>query len=688
MLGLLPSYHIAVKHPLRTERAVAYGLCTLLAVAWTLFAGKDVPWDALHYHLNAGYSVLHHRLALDYFPASPQTYFVPYSYLPLSLMVEASWPSLAIGMAFAVVHGSALWLTWELARAVSEDPCGRSPALVTWGAVVLALANPVLLQAIGSSFSDITTGALALGGYVALVNAFHRFRFHLVAIAGVLLGAAAALKMSNATFALAPALPLLLGCAPNWRTRWQGSLLFCCCAGGALLLISGTWAWALWQAFGNPLFPILDNLINPAAAAIGTVAPLTPGSPLPNLLGTLDAFRDHRFLPSSLAEALMRPFDLLAARRRIHTETLSADIRYAALLCLPVFWLGVAVWRRRAGSTTVVDYRPSQNAWACLTASFVIAWVLWLLLSGNSRYFLPMACIAAVILVAGVRRALSGMRRAQGWTVVVVVCAQALMLSEAAEFRWSAQPWDGAWTQATIPAELQTRPFLYLSMDSQSNSFLLPYLAPGSALVGMGSDIDPESRSGQRVRALIDGHSPQVRMLTLVNAIESDGKPVAPAAATFDYPLRRLGLSVDIGDCEYIRYRGSSNALEQAGAKSGARDQVYVYTCRVVPGRGLTESELVGKRLADQVLDRVEGGCSNLFGTRHSTSVRSGSIWRRNYPDFAIWVNDDGFVRFADLFRGGGDISGLGTVNQWIESPRPLKCWRESGLLHVERSDF
>ena len=671
-----------------TERVVAYGLCTFLAMAWTLFAGKDVPWDALHYHLNAGYSVLHDRLGLDYFPASPQTYFVPYSYLPLSLMVEAGWSSLVIGMAFAVVHGSALWLTWELARAVSEDAHGRGPALVTWGSAVLALANPVLLQALGSSFSDITTGALALGGYVALVNAFHGYRFQRVAVAGILLGAAAALKMSNATFALVPALPLLLGCAPNWRMRWRGLLLFGSCAAGALLLISGTWAWELWRSFGNPLFPILDNLFNPAASPVGPVAPWTPGTSLTKLLDTLDAFRDPRFLPSSLSEALMRPFDLMAARRRIHTETLAADSRYAALLCLPVLWVGVAVWRRWAGSTVVVANQPSQNAWACLTASFVIAWVLWLLISGNSRYFLPMACIAAVILVAGVHRALAGMRRAQGSIVVVLLCTQVLMLSEAAEFRWSAQPWDGAWTQATIPAELQTRPFLYLSMDSQSNSFLLPYLAPGSALVGMGSDIDPESRSGQRVRALIEGHSPQVRMLTLVNAIESDGKPIAPAAATFDYPLRRLGLSVDIGDCAYIHYRGNSGALEQAGAKSGVRDQVYVYTCRVVPGKGLTDSELVGKRLADQVLDLVEGGCSNLFGTRHSTSVRSGLIWRRNYPDFAIWVNDDGFVRFADLFRGGGDISGLGTVKEWIESPRALKCWRQGGRLHVERSDF
>ncbi|MGJ7509484.1 glycosyltransferase 87 family protein [Variovorax sp. GT1P44] len=670
------------------DRIGAYVLCTVLATAWTAFAGKDVPWDALHYHLYAGYSVFHDRVAIDYFPAGPQTYFVPYAHAPLSLMVGAGWPSLAIGIAFACLHSLALWLTWELARAVSRDEEGRSPALVIWSAVALALANPALLQALGSSFTDITTGTLALGGYVALVNSFHAHRVNRLALAGVLLGAAAALKMSNAVFALMPALPLVLGSARNWRTRWQGLLLFGACAAGALVLIGGAWAYALWTTFGNPLFPMLDGLFNPAAPVGGAVAVAAePASPLFRLLGAMDVMRDPRFLPSSLAEAFMRPFDMLAARRMIHMETMAADMRYAALMCLPVLWLVVTL-RRRSQSAPFAAYPPSQRAWASLTMSFLVAWVLWLLISGNSRYFIPMACIAAVILIAGVHRVLSGMPRVQGYAVMVLLGVQALLLYEAADLRWSAQPWDGAWTQATVPTNLKSQPFLYLSMDSQSQSFLVPSLAPGSAFVGMGADVDPEGRDGQRIRALIKTHSPQLRMLTLVRQVELDGRPIAPAAATFDYPLRRLGLRVDVSDCEYIRYRGYSDAIEQVGPRSGSRDQIYVYTCRLVPGDGLSDAELASKRLADQVLDRVERACPDLFRSRHTTSVRNGSIWRRGYPDFAIWVNDDGWVRFADLLRGGGDFSGLGSANEWIKSPRPLKCWRERGRFHVERSDF
>lgn len=678
----------AVGRGLIQQRIAAYATFALLSIAWTLFAGKDVPWDALHYHLYAGYSVFNDRVAIDYFPAGPQTYFVPYAHAPLGLMIQAGWSALAIGIAFACLHAIALWLTWELALAVSLGSNARSPALVAWGATVLALTNPVLLQALGSSFTDITTGAVALGGYVALVNAYYGHRVYCVALAGALLGTAAALKMSNAVFALVPALPLVLSCAPTWRSRWQSMLIFAAGAAGTLLLIGGPWAYALWKTFGNPLFPMLDGLFNPTAPVGGVVAPTDPAPPLHKLLGAMDVMRDPRFLPSSLSEALMRPFNMLAARRAVHTETLAADMRYAALLCLLVLSLIVGLCRRSLSSAEATIEGPGRHAWAALMTSFVLAWVLWLLISGNSRYFLPMACIAAVVLVAGLQRALVALPRAQGLVLAGLLGVQLLLLSNSAEFRWSAQPWGGAWTQATIPANLQAQPFLYLSMDSQSQSFLLPYLAPGSAFVGMGVDIDPESRDGQRIRALINTHAPRLRMLTLVKAIESDGRPVAPTANTFDYPLRRLGLRVDPGDCDYIRYLGNPDVVERAGPISGSRDQVHVYTCRVVLGGGLTEAELAGKRLADQVLDRVEGACSSLFRARHTTSVRNGTIWRRSYPDYVTWVNDDGFVRFADLLRGGGDISGLGTVKEWLESPRPLKCWRQGGRVHVERSDY
>jgi hypothetical protein len=672
------------RSPARMRPAV-YVASTLLAIAWSLFAGKDVPWDALHYHLYAGFSALNDRLAIDFFPAGPQTYLNPYSHLPLYLMVRAQWPSLAIGITFACLHSVILWMTYELACAVSRRADGTAPAAVTLPAVALALFNPVLLQEVGSSFNDVTTGTLALGGYVALANAFAGGRLRLVALGGALLGAAAALKLSNAILALVPALVLVLGCAATTRLRLRALLVFAACACLAVLVLSAPWAWRLEQAFRNPFFPMLNDVFNPpdfAKAAIRDPAVVLHVSPVEGLARLFNAMRDPRFLPSSFAEALARPFEMLQARRLIHTETMAADARYVSLLLLPVLGLAALAWRRWRGATAPVA--SPGRAFACLAAAFTISWVLWLAISGNSRYFLPMACIAGVLLAAGLHRIFAAAPRALAYSLAVVFGVQGLLLWQAADFRWNPHAWDGPWVQATIPPRLQTEPYLYIPMDPQSQSFLLPSLAPGSAFLGLISGaITPEGPSGRRARTLIDANLTRLRILKLVRMLESDGRPVAPPASTFDHPLRRFGLRVDPGDCDYITYKGNADVLERAGPRSGPRDQVYLYTCRVVPAVGMTETELERKRITDFVLDRVEDACPELFPPRGG-SFRSGAIWRRNYADVVTWVNDDGFVRFADLIRGGGDFVAIGREEDWLKSPQKLTCWRTEGRAHVE----
>lgn len=682
MLASLPSWPV-VRRLGWPERAAAYGVCTLLAIAWTLFAGKDVPWDALHYHLYAGYSALNDRLAIDFFPAGSQTYLNPYAHLPLYLMVHVGWPSLAIGIAFACLHSVMLWMTYELASAVSRRSDGTAPIAVTWAAVALALLNPVLLQEMGSSFTDVTTGTLALGGFVALANAFNGGRLRLVALAGALLGAAAALKLSNAFLALVPAVPLVLGCVATARLRVRAILIFSVCASGSALAISAPWAWSLEQAFGNPFFPMLNDVFQPpdftTGAMRGPAAPHT--SAVEAVWELFNGMRDPRFLPSSLVEALARPFEMLRPRRLIHTETMAADARYAGLLLLPAVGLAAVAWQRRRGATTAVV--PPGRVFACLTAAFLTGWVMWLVISGNGRYFLPMACVAAVLLVAGLHRVLVGAPRALTYALVVIFGVQGLLVWQAAEFRWGVQPWSGQWVQASIPPRLQNEPYLYLPMDPQSQSFLLPSLAPGSAFMDIGAGLTPQGLESRRALALIDTNHSRLRMLKLVKAIESDGRPVAPSVSTFDYPLRRFGLRVDTSDCDYISYKGSVDVVGRSGPQSGPRDRVYLYTCPVVPGPGLTEAERKRKVVIDLVLDRVEDACPGLFPLRRA-SLRSGAVWRRNYADVVVWVNDEGLVRFADLIRGGGNFVAIGREEDWIKSPQKLTCWRSEGRAHVE----
>ena len=104
------------------------------------------------------------------------------------------------------------------------------------------------------------------------------------ALAGALFGAAAALKYSNATFALA-ALPLAAA-MPGLRgaARWRACLGYI--GGGALMVavLAGPWFALLLREFGNPVFPLMNGWFR------------SPDAPPVNMVGA-------RFTVGDLADA-------------------------------------------------------------------------------------------------------------------------------------------------------------------------------------------------------------------------------------------------------------------------------------------------------------------------------------------------------------------------------------------------
>src|SRR6266404_8249627 len=99
-------------------RLPVYLVCTILALVTNYLLGKDMASDTLSYHLYAGFNAVHDRFAQDYFPAGPQSYFNPYSYVPLYYLASSRLSSLEISSALAIVHSVMLWLTYELAVSV------------------------------------------------------------------------------------------------------------------------------------------------------------------------------------------------------------------------------------------------------------------------------------------------------------------------------------------------------------------------------------------------------------------------------------------------------------------------------------------------------------------------------------------------------------------------------------------
>jgi hypothetical protein len=644
-------------------RLPVYALCTLTALMITGALGKDLTWDTYTYHLYAGFSALHDRLRQDYFAAGPQSYFNPYAYVPFYLLVRSGIPSYAIGFILVVWHSAILWLTYELAVAVCPSAEPRTRAGLGLCAVLLALLNPLLLQQFGSSFADITTAELVLGGWLLLTRCVRAPRATLVVAAGVLLGAAAALKLTNAVYAIAGAALLLWLAAPG-RTRIRFGARYGTALALGFAVVAAPWCYQLGVRFGNPFFPLLNNIFHSPEF-------------------TTEPLRLVRFIPANLGEALGRPFDMLDPAAMVHDELPAPDSRYAVLLLLGCALLLKRLLSWLRARRRPVDEEPTRNAElptdtrtvAALASGFVVAWALWLAGSGNSRYFLPMACVSAA-LIATLLPLLLGARLRNTLTAVFAVLA--LQLSQmymSPGVRWSALPWDSApWIRADVPPKLTREPALYLSMGALSNSFLAAYVAPGSGFINFTGAyaLGLDGASGERVAALIARYGSHLRFLSAGSQLYTDSKHL-PNVADVDGAVARFGLRSDPRDCALITLTLSES---HAGKPPFTGDLI---SCALVPDASYQAELLPHQKTAELILDRVEDACPALFQPRRPLIEYRNHRWLRVYlnTDVFAWVSR-GWVKVYNPVSGDGPMF-VGRDVDWEKAPQQVACGRRGG---------
>jgi hypothetical protein len=641
----------------RLHRLPVYIACTVLAVLTNYLLGKDVAWDTQNYHLYAGFSALNDRFAQDYFAAGAQSYFNPYVYWPFYALVSAGFSALAISSALAVAHSVILWLTFELGVQVCPSDDRRTRVTIGVCAVALAFVNPILMQQIGSCFADITTGTVVLAGWLVLANAVRTPKAALVICGGLILGAACALKLTNAVHAIS-GFAVLIMLPLSLRGRMIQALRYGVSLGLGFAVVTAPWSFRLERMFGNPLFPLLNNVFR---------SPHFTTGPL----------RHFRFVPGSFAEALWRPFAMVEPTTMLHYELLAPDLRYAVLLALLavlcLHWL-----RRRfahaSTSSAPAKHPESGRVLAALGCGFATDWVLWLYGSGNSRYFLPMACVAAVVVVGLLFRLCAARPKMCAYILGATLSLQALQLGMGAELRWAAAPWGGPWFEIAVPEKLRTEPSLYLTIGLQSNSYIAPFLAKGSGLVNFsgGYSLGPEGASGARIEELIHRYAPHLRVLLESSQPYKSLEGWEQLGARADIALERFGLRAEASDCATITVRGPPPA-----ERGGPPDMIYLVSCHVVPDNADHTALRARKRAVDIVFDRLEHACPELFQPRGLRSDQFGPAWARHYvnTDLTAWIYQ-GWVKFGNPSDAATLI---GRESDWASAPLRLECGRHDG---------
>jgi hypothetical protein len=661
-------------------RLPIYLALTLLAVVTNYILGKEVGWDVGGYHLYAGFSAVNDRFTQDYFAAGPQSYFNPYALAPFYLLVHAGLPALWIASILAAAQSAGLWFTFELGAAVCPTQDRRLRSCVGVCAAIAAFVNPIFMQQIGSSFTDISTGTVVLAGWLVLVSTLRSTSSARTICGGLLLGVAAALKLTNAVHAIAGlGVLLLLPGKPTLRLR---HLIYCGVGMGVgFMLVAAAWSLRLERVFGNPLFPLMNGIFQSPEF-------------------TTETIRHFRFTPDSAAAALWRPFAIMDPSNMVQEELRAPDLRYAALVVLFSGALLMWLWRRfRHAPHEPHRAHPMPNGstrvLAALGLGLSIDWGLWLSGSGNGRYFLPAACLAGVVLVGLLFMILATAPRVRNYALMLLFGAQAMQLWVGTDYRWNAAPWGGPWFQVTMPARLRNEPNLFLAVGGITNSFIAPYLAPGSGLVNIDGAyvLDAQGASGARIEALMARYGDHLRLLIRGEALYEEADKRAPLRSQMDAALNPFGLRVEKGSCETIDVEGLPRELtftadygETSQAPSPEKSRTTLVTCHLVPGD--RDPALAARRhTVDRVFDRMEDACPLLFQPRRPVSEYNGRVWSRHYTntDVVAWVSH-GDVKFWQSDRGAAFIT-VGREADWLNAPVRVECGRRNSTYYARVVD-
>ncbi|MFO1316542.1 MAG: glycosyltransferase 87 family protein [Burkholderiales bacterium] len=463
------------------------GLALSIALAGvaSILLRQDSSWDLQNYHLYNAWAFVHGRDGLDWAPAQLQSYYSPYLDLPFYALVAAGVPSRLIAFALAVPTGIAWYCFARIVAVLFADlpDAQRRPAVAA--AVAIGVTSPMAVSLIGTTMNDWYVAAFVLAALWVVVRGGDPLaaRTRTLALAGLLVGAGAGLKLTGSVYGFG-LLAALLAARGSARARIRASAV----AGGAMAVAfaatAGPWMLVLWERYGNPLFPYFNDVFrSPWADPV--------------------SFAATRFGPASVGEWLAFPFLLLVRLEGYVSEPEFRDARPALLYALTLAAIVVAIAQRaRPPVAATPASAGSAAAWRFVVAFFVASFAAWAVVYRIWRYLVPLELLAGALIAGLVVRLAPGRR-----TVLALAAALALVVVTAKFPTWWRQKFDEQFLTVTVPP---VKPgALVLLVSAEPMSYVLPSFPPDARFAGLVSnfnDPDRKNRLQQTIAAAIRDH--------------------------------------------------------------------------------------------------------------------------------------------------------------------------------------
>jgi hypothetical protein len=502
--------------PSRVEILAVTMLALAGSAAGSLVLGQDANVDLLHYHFYNGYALLAERLDKDIAPAGIVSYFNPL----LDAVHYAGMRHLPPKL-FAALLGAFQGLNLVLVWAIARRTLGQDGPWLAPLAAVLAGLGQDAVSLLGTTFADTTVSVPVLAALLLLLGKkSHSGRF--VFAAAFIGGAAVGLKPTVGAAQVGLAALVLQSALRQRRVRPM--LVFAVGTLAGWAATNGWWALAMWRRFGNPFFPLFNNLLHSRFAP--------------------EIFRlDPRWGARTPLDWLRPPVDAALGFGDRLQEVPFRDPRLLLPILALLVWLVVCLLRARTGPTPGLPGLGLVSFW-------LVTYATWLTAFYYYRYGAVLELLAPVVAFVLLQDALPSRLR-----VVAGLVAIGVLFSTNVN-QWGREPWRHSWFNPRIPA-VGRRPEQLVIVRDVMLSFAIPFFPADSSFVGLALRTGPATR--EMIRARVGSHSGPFLMLGL-------------PPSTDDMKARAVGLEVD-GPCETARFGGSHRLLlcplVRIGAQAG-----------------------------------------------------------------------------------------------------------------------
>ncbi len=548
----------------------------LILYIWIIYAGKDINFDLLNYHIYSLDNFIKNRYQQDFMAGSIQSYLTPYLYLPIYLSIKWKINDYVFAVFLAILHYANIVALWQISSLIFKDKLDlyKNVLFVIFGALC-----PMFLITAGTSFSDpVTSSFILFSLYFLLKDDVNNKEFVFSAMA---VGFAIACKFTNA-FYLPSLWPIIF-----MRRGLMGCIKFSLITTTIFIIAYCPVGYQLYTNYGNPFFPFFNDLFQ-------------------SNLFLKEAIHDKRFLGSGFLGAFILPFEMLKSQSWIYAEV-PAPFLFPFLVLL----------------FSIVNFilKKTRNGKEMeILVFFVISFLMWAVSSRIGRYALPTLMISGSLLIVLMA---NFFRKKESLILVSIIAAliQIFIYSSIGENRWTTVPWsNGPWITLKTSKEIKDEKSLILTTNAQTLSIISTEVNKESSIINLIGQV-PLSPESEKFKFFIENND--IVYGALIRQAKGSGGANTSFAPTDDELERLKNIFAPYGLAP-ANEKCASTKIEEINTIL-----LYCKLSKISPS--MTTAALENKRKYDDIFNRIEKSCPFIFSPKGGETSASQRVYSRNY---------------------------------------------------------